>query len=151
MDQVGQPAENKSQAPDILLIDQNHWDQMLAHIESLPDEEACGLIGGYITSTGAKSEIVVPITNVLHCTNFFKMDPQEQIDAFMFFEESGFDLLAIYHSHPNGLSVPSPTDIKEAFYPDAIYLIWSKQGSNWDCQGYTIQYDNIYRIQVHKM
>jgi proteasome lid subunit RPN8/RPN11 len=36
-----------------------------------------------------------------------------------------FEPLAIYHSHPQGPSVPSPTDIAEAFYPDSVYIILS--------------------------
>jgi len=151
MDQLNQPIDNKPQIPDILFINQIHWNQMLVHIESLSDEEACGLIGGYITNTGAKSEIVIPITNVRHNAKLYKMDPQEQIEALLYFEGSGLDLLAIYHSHLNGLSEPSQTDIKEAFYPEAIYLIWSKQFGDWDCQGFVIQNGAYHRLAIHKV
>ena len=41
------------------------------------------------------------------------------------FEDQGLTLAAIYHSHPGGPEIPSPTDIQRAYYPDSVYLICS--------------------------
>lgn len=38
-------------------------------------------------------------------------------------------LVGIYHSHPQGPSHPSGTDIDLAFYPDAVHLIITPAGS----------------------
>jgi proteasome lid subunit RPN8/RPN11 len=38
--------------------------------------------------------------------------------------ERGEELLAIYHSHPRAVEPePSETDVRLAFYPQAVYLI----------------------------
>ena len=38
--------------------------------------------------------------------------------------EAGEQLLAIYHSHPRAIDPePSPTDVRLAYYPSAVYLI----------------------------
>jgi len=37
-------------------------------------------------------------------------------------------MVGFYHSHPAGAIYPSRTDIVEATYPDAIYLIVSSAG-----------------------
>jgi proteasome lid subunit RPN8/RPN11 len=53
------------------------------------------------------------------------MDPKQQLAAMIDMEEQGWDLIAIYHSHPNGPQVPSATDIDKAYYPEAAHLIVS--------------------------
>jgi proteasome lid subunit RPN8/RPN11 len=40
-------------------------------------------------------------------------------------EDAGLELLAIYHSHPQGPEGPSETDIAMATYPEATYIIIS--------------------------
>jgi proteasome lid subunit RPN8/RPN11 len=37
-------------------------------------------------------------------------------------------IIGVYHSHPLGDPVPSPTDIAEAMYPDWIYVIVGLKG-----------------------
>jgi proteasome lid subunit RPN8/RPN11 len=46
-------------------------------------------------------------------------------------EAQGLEMVGIYHSHPHGPDSPSPTDIAEAYYPDAVYLIWFRQDGEW--------------------
>jgi len=37
----------------------------------------------------------------------------------------GWQHLGIYHSHPTGENAPSPRDIEQAYYPEAVSLIVS--------------------------
>ena len=55
------------------------------------------------------------------------MDPTEQLAAMLEMEEMGLDLVAIFHSHPPGLEVPSATDLEMNYYPEAFQVIvsWS--------------------------
>jgi proteasome lid subunit RPN8/RPN11 len=101
--------------------------QITAHASACLPEEACGLIGG----TADKALVAQPITNELHSPVRFRMDPAEQLQAFLQFESQGLDLLAIYHSHPNGPPHPSPTDIEEFLYPGVLYLILSPGPPGW--------------------
>jgi proteasome lid subunit RPN8/RPN11 len=32
-------------------------------------------------------------------------------------------IVGVYHSHPDGLAAPSPSDVAQAFYPDWIQVI----------------------------
>ena len=68
----------------------------------------------------------------------FRMQPQEQIEAFTTFEAQEWELLAIYHSHPNGPGFPSPTDLAEAYYPEALSLIWSRLTGEWACRAFRL-------------
>ena len=63
------------------------------------------------------------------------MDPEEELKAFISVEEKGWDILAVYHSHPHGIDHPSATDIDELTFPGIIYLIWyqnaNRMGLPW--------------------
>jgi len=118
-----------------MILSQDLLDQITAHASACLPEEACGLIGG----TADRAVIALPITNELHSPVRFRMDPLEQLQAFLRFESEGLDLLAIYHSHPNGPPHPSPTDIAEFLYPGALYLILSPGSSRWQVREFEIQ------------
>ncbi len=113
----------------------DQFDQMRVDVIARSGEEACGLVVGKLNSTRS----VIPITNVLHSATRFRMDPVEQLKAFMLADEKGWDILAIYHSHPYGISQPSATDLDELTFPGIVYLIWYQAVNGWSCLGYLIQ------------
>jgi len=43
--------------------------------------------------------------------------------AYRQIEAAGGELIAIYHSHPQGDPIPSVTDLAEATWPEAAYVI----------------------------
>lgn len=91
---------------------------------SSPDVEVCGLIAG----KNGQPLRVIPIRNASdQPQRLFAMDPAAQIDAQRSMREQGEELFGIYHSHPNSPAEPSGTDIREAAYPEALYLIVSLQ------------------------
>lgn len=53
------------------------------------------------------------------------MDPAEVLAAFRDLDANGWTLGAIVHSHPATPPAPSPTDLREAYYPEALMLIVS--------------------------
>lgn len=115
-----------------ILISPDHWAQMEAHVSSKVPEEACGLVAG----KGNQAESVFPITNILHEKFRFRMEPEEQLKAFLQIEQKGWEVLAIYHSHPQGIAHPSATDYQELTFPGIIYLIWYRESNQWYCRGY---------------
>ncbi len=97
--------------------------QQLLHLaQTSPDREICGLVG-------AKNGIPAhcyPVDNIATQPDIrFQLDPKQQITALKTMRERGESLFAIYHSHPNAPAIPSATDLAQASYPDAIYLIIS--------------------------
>jgi proteasome lid subunit RPN8/RPN11 len=121
---------------------------MQTHLAGCLPEEACGMVGGRATSPFYQAVEVIPISNELHSSQRFRMDPHEQLHAFMTFEENGLELVAIYHSHPSGPEGPSSTDIAEAYYPDTIQLIWRPVGDQWRCRGFLIQNEIVHEALV---
>jgi proteasome lid subunit RPN8/RPN11 len=57
------------------------------------------------------------------------MEPGRLIDAFRDMRQRGEALYAIYHSHLQGPARPSPTDIEQAAYPEALHLIIALRGA----------------------
>ncbi|HKS83660.1 MAG TPA: M67 family metallopeptidase [Candidatus Acidoferrales bacterium] len=55
----------------------------------------------------------------------FEIAPREILDRIRAMRAAGIELLGIYHSHPNSPNEPSPSDIAQAYYPDAAYFILS--------------------------
>lgn len=66
-----------------------------------------------------------PATNTESSPFMYVMDPQEQMRLMNEIDESGRDLLGIYHSHTRSAAYPSRTDVELAFYPALAYLIVS--------------------------
>jgi proteasome lid subunit RPN8/RPN11 len=64
-------------------------------------------------------------TNTETSPFMYVMDPREQLRIMDEIDDSGWDLLAIYHSHTRSAAYPSRTDVELAFYPDTAYLIVS--------------------------
>jgi [CysO sulfur-carrier protein]-S-L-cysteine hydrolase len=96
-------------------------DQILEQARSSLPLECCGLIAG-THGVGAR---VIPMVNALASSVAYEMDPAELIAAMRSLRQSGDELAAIYHSHPNGPAEPSRSDIERAYYPEAAYLIVS--------------------------
>ena len=95
-------------------------DELLAQAGAQRDKEICGLIGAH----HGQARRLYPIANIaVDPTRRFTMDPKGQIDAMRHMREAAEQLYAIYHSHPQGAALPSPTDLAEAAYPQAFYLI----------------------------
>jgi proteasome lid subunit RPN8/RPN11 len=108
---------------------------MRADVEDRAPEEACGLLAGL----GGEVLEVIPVPNALRSPVRYRMDPKDQWRAFQTIEQRGWELVGIYHSHPDGPETPSETDVTEAFYPEAAYLIWSKRVGTWRCQAFHIE------------
>ena len=104
-----------------LTISRAGLDCILAHVRRELPREACGLLGG----VGGRVMAVYPIPNVAADPFVeFRMDGKAQVDAMVDIEGRGWNILAIYHSHPCGeRSEPSPTDTDRAYYPEALALI----------------------------
>lgn len=120
--------------------------QILTHAQSNPEQEVCGLIG----SINDSATQIYPIKNIASDTTcLFRMDPKEQIDAMRKMRETGESLYAIYHSHPHSPAKPSATDLSEAAYPEALYIIVSLNTKGvLEMQGFRLENGNVENIRL---
>jgi proteasome lid subunit RPN8/RPN11 len=130
--------------PDGLWLPASLWEQMRADVSARAPQEACGLVGGL----QRRAVQIFPVANALHSPVRFRLDPQEQVRIFLELERRGWDLLAIYHSHPAGPGHPSPTDLAETAYPETVNLIWYPEADEWRCRGFLISENRFSEIPI---
>lgn len=126
-----------------LMLKRSHMYAMQRHINFEAPLEACGLLGG----KNGVVEIVLPVKNAAESKVRFQMEPKAQLRAIEQIEAEELEIVAIFHSHPKGPSVPSPTDIAEASYP-VVNIIWSKAGRHWQARGFWIEEGHAAEVSL---
>lgn len=105
----------------MLEIDRGFFDEMVEHGLAEFPNEACGLLAG----KEGRPVKLFRMTNRDASPVTYRLDPKEQLQAFDEIDDEGWELLAIFHTHTHSDAVPSETDRKQAFYPEAYYLVMS--------------------------
>jgi proteasome lid subunit RPN8/RPN11 len=94
---------------------------MLAHVQAEYPLEACGLLAGI----NGRVCCLYPVENRLRSETAYEMEPGQQVRAMVAMEEKGWEMTAVYHSHPQGPATPSATDVAQLYYQEAIQVIVS--------------------------
>jgi proteasome lid subunit RPN8/RPN11 len=77
------------------------------------------------------------------------MDPKEQFATVKDIRSAGFEMLAIYHSHPETPARPSAVDIRLALTPNVIYVIVSLHKNNgFMVKGFHIAGSNVTEVPI---
>jgi proteasome lid subunit RPN8/RPN11 len=94
---------------------------MFAHARASAPEECCGLLGG----VGESARSAYGLRNVSARPEVaYEAEPVELFDAQLRMRARGEEIVAVYHSHPLSADpAPSPTDVRLAFHPSAVYFI----------------------------
>ncbi len=129
--------------PETITLTADHFDQMLAHVLADRSEERCGLLAGQAN----RVEAVLPVPNVLRSAVAYQMDGREFIEAMV---ACDFEPLGIFHSHPAGPPVPSPTDIAQALYPDSIYVIIALNQSPPSVRAFRIVEGRVSEVNIER-
>ncbi len=128
-----------------LVLQRPFYNQILSHLQAEYPLEGCGILAG------KEDEVVhiYPITNRLRSPIIYEMDPQQQLAAMLEIEDKGWEMTAVYHSHPQGPETPSATDIAQAYYPDVIQLIVSlRQQSQPVMRAFMIGNGRVTEIEI---
>jgi proteasome lid subunit RPN8/RPN11 len=109
-----------------LLIPRRHYDELIAQAKTELPNECCGLLAGVVeeSSVGRVMERYPLVNNAASPTEYLAND-QTLFRAYRHMRERGFDLLAIYHSHPVTEPVPSRTDLARNYFEGVMHLIVS--------------------------
>ena len=105
----------------MIKLQTSHRDQIIAFARKADPAECCGLIGG----AGEQVRSIYPLHNVAVDPNVsYEAAPEDLFAAQRQMRDRGEELLAIYHSHPRSAEPePSETDVRLAYYPQAVYFI----------------------------
>jgi proteasome lid subunit RPN8/RPN11 len=94
-----------------LILSGHLRDQILSHARKSQPNEAVGLLGG---NSDGRVTLALPLPNIAVENKRFVADPFEQFSALRRLKSEDLQLLAIYHSHPDGGVDPSEEDLEYA-------------------------------------
>jgi len=107
----------------ILYVPKKLLEETRAHLQREAPREGVGLWAGR-----REVERVIPLPNAHpNPLTGYLAEPLALLKALKALEQEGLSLLAIYHSHPAGPALPSPTDIREARWR-VPYVIFGMDG-----------------------
>ena len=107
----------------------------MAHARRDTPNEACGLIAG----RGSVASRVIPCRNVASDPeHLYVVDPAD-LRMVIDIEDAGEDLVGIYHSHTRSGAYPSPTDRREARWPDSFYVLVSTRAEPPEVRAFRIK------------
>jgi proteasome lid subunit RPN8/RPN11 len=101
-------------------------DVIVAHARAGKPQEACGLIiGDRPAAEGGRALRFEPARNAEASSLLYEIDANDLLRLTIATDDADEVFWAIVHSHTHSPAVPSPTDRRLAFYPDALYLLVS--------------------------
>jgi proteasome lid subunit RPN8/RPN11 len=139
----------KHSFPKALQISSALVEQIEAHLRASLPCEGCGMLAVRpATNDIAAAARFYPGTNVDASPSRYTMDLAEVVAAFRDIDEHDWTLGAIVHSHPATPATPSPTDLREAYYPEALMLIVSFAGGGTSMRAWAITFSGDDRIPL---
>lgn len=117
-----------------LVIPRPIYDSMVQYCLDGRPNEACGFLGG----RDGRVERIYPLTNAAASPVFYKPDDRQMLAALNDIDDRSLEVSSIFHSHVATRAYPSPTDIREAHYPDAVFVIVSFENPEPDAKGFLI-------------
>jgi proteasome lid subunit RPN8/RPN11 len=108
-------------------------DAIVAHARAGDPLEACGLIvGDRAAADGGRALRFEPTRNRAASRYLYEIDPGDLLRLTIATDDADEVFWAIVHSHTHTPAVPSPTDRRLAFYPDALYILVSLAAAEVD-------------------
>lgn len=105
----------------VFRIEQQYVDEMIRHAREDAPNECCGVMLG----AEGRVESFRRCTNAEHSPFRYSVAPRELLGIDREARAHGLEILVIYHSHTHTEAYPSPTDVRLAGYPEAIYILVS--------------------------
>jgi proteasome lid subunit RPN8/RPN11 len=119
--------------PSIVALSRSMRDALVAHSRAEAPNEACGIIvGDRPAGDGGRALRWMPLRNPLASPFRYAIDPEDLLRLTIATDDADEVFWAIVHSHTASPARPSPTDLREAHYPEALYVLVSLAPSEAD-------------------
>jgi proteasome lid subunit RPN8/RPN11 len=126
--------------PAVLRFPRDILESMVAHCLDEYPLEACGLIGGFEAAGEAVTvSSLFPATNLAGSARVYELDPRVMLRADRETEESGSQVIGVYHSHTHTDAKPSPTDVGQAPDPAWHYVLVSLRDTHPSVRSWSIR------------
>jgi proteasome lid subunit RPN8/RPN11 len=99
---------------------------ILAHARDALPNEACGLVvGSGLWADGGVARRYVRCRNAAASPSRYVVHRDDLLTVLADLDRTGEELWGVVHSHVRSAAVPSATDVAEAAWPAAVYLLAS--------------------------
>src|SRR6516162_7901677 len=104
---------------------------MLAQAVAEAPLECCGLLAGLPGGEGEDRRVLArySLVNALASATDYESEARSMFNAMKDMRLKGWDVLAVYHSHPTSPPIPSRKDRERSYSEQAVNLIISLQSS----------------------
>jgi proteasome lid subunit RPN8/RPN11 len=131
-------------------------DAIVAHAREAVPNEACGIVvGDRAAVEGGHALRWVPLANAAASPYRYAIDPADLLQLTIETDDADEVFWAIAHSHVASPARPSPTDLRESHYPDALYLLVSLDPREGDrgsgeprVRGWRIVHGGVHEVQL---
>ncbi|HEX4187874.1 MAG TPA: M67 family metallopeptidase [Solirubrobacteraceae bacterium] len=134
-----------------MIIPASLLDDVVAHARDEYDAECCGMIA-YDSSAQDGTSLAVRVhraENVYASRKRFEIDGMELLHTLNEFEDEGWELGAIYHSHTHTEPYPSQTDINfAANWPGLEWVIVGLGGERPEVRCYLIEGGQVRELAL---
>jgi proteasome lid subunit RPN8/RPN11 len=122
---------------------------IVTHARRERPRECCGLILG----VWPQAAFAVPMANLAAAgRSRYQIDDAAHVRLRRVLREfvPAVSIIGVYHSHPAGDAVPSPSDIAEAMYPDWAYVIVGLRGGRARVRGFRIRAARVRELSLQE-
>jgi proteasome lid subunit RPN8/RPN11 len=106
-------------------LERRYIDDMIVHAREEAPNECCGILAG----KDGRILQLYRATNAEQSRYRYNIDSRELFRIHRECEERDWEFVGIYHSHTDSEAYPSPTDVRLAFWPEALYFVVSLRDS----------------------
>jgi proteasome lid subunit RPN8/RPN11 len=105
---------------------------------------------GFVVGSPRQAAFVVPMPNAARSRVRYRIDDKAHIELRRMLRgvRPALSIIGVYHSHPEGDSYPSMTDVDEAFYPDWTHVIVGFSGGRAILRAFQIRDRRIHPVAV---
>jgi proteasome lid subunit RPN8/RPN11 len=97
--------------------------QIVNEARATVPRECCGLVLGERYGEDAHAFVLHPACNLAAGVGRFEIAPEDHFAARRDARKMGYEIIGCYHSHPEGLALPSATDLAGAAEDNFLWLI----------------------------
>ncbi len=119
-----------------LRLSRSILEEMLAQARAELPNECCGLLAGFLAKGTGRVEKRYPLVNAAASPVEYLSEPRSMFLADKDMRRRGLRLLAIYHSHPTTVPIPSKKDLANHYSPEVVHLIISLASDEPEVRGW---------------
>lgn len=134
-----------------MIVARELYDDIVAHAREEFDAECCGVIAYEQLSPDGDGEArqVRRTRNIHESPKRFEIDGMELYRASAEFEERGWEIGALYHSHTHTAPYPSQTDVNfSAQWPGVEWVIVGLAGEQPEVRCYLIEEGQVREVPL---